>query len=78
MASEVRQRKKAKSEEGIEKPEEEELKKSQEQSETLVTKFTPTWTYMISPLLAIIITTSADTFLDNKVSSLMFRVKFPT
>lgn len=78
MASEVRQRKKAKSEEGIEKPEEEELKKSQEQSETLVTKLTPKWTYMISPLLAIIITTSADTFLDNKVSSLMFRVKFPT
>ena len=69
MAPEVRQRKKAKSEEGIKKPEEDELNKSQEQSETLITKFTPKWTYMISPLLAIIITTSADTFLDNKVRS---------
>ena len=69
MAPEVRQRKKAKSEEGIEKPEEDELNKSQEQSETLKTKFTPKWTYMISPFLAIIITTSADTFLDNKVRS---------
>jgi len=69
MASEVRKRKNAKSEEGLEKPEQKELKNFQKQSETLVTKSLPKWTYMISPLLAVIITTSADTFLDNKVSS---------
>ena len=65
MTTEVRQRKKEKSDE---KPEKSKEIQKEEKPPTPVSKSTPKWTYMISPILAIIITTSADTFLDNKVN----------